>query len=122
MSNQLNILIVGDRGSGKSTAARVVTKALRDAGFAVELSDKDDVSEEQFHLRLEALRGTGVRVTCGNVHIKERGGAGHHLGKDKPCGISPIERAKGKSEGYWQMSPSDQWAEDKRNGILDWEN
>ena len=114
MSNQLNILIVGDRGSGKSTAARVVTKALRDAGFAVELSDKDDVSEEQFHLRLEALRGTGVRVTCGNVHIKECGGASVR-------GISPIERAKGRSEGYWQMSPSDQWAEDKRNGILDWD-
>ena len=31
------------------------------------------------------------------------------------------ERAKGRSEGYWDMSPENQWAEDKRLGILDWD-
>lgn len=31
------------------------------------------------------------------------------------------ERDKGRSEGYWDMSPEDQWAEDKRLGILDWD-
>lgn len=31
------------------------------------------------------------------------------------------EKAKGRSEGYWEMSASDQWAEDKRLGILDWD-
>jgi adenylylsulfate kinase-like enzyme len=66
----LNILVVGDVGSGKSTAARVITKALRDAGFHVELTDKDDISEDQFGLRLAALQGTTVRVTCGNVKVR----------------------------------------------------
>jgi ABC-type oligopeptide transport system ATPase subunit len=67
----LNILIVGGCGSGKSTAARVVTRALTDAGFVVELNDEDDVSEEQLALRLEALKGSTVRVSCGNVNIRE---------------------------------------------------
>lgn len=67
----LNILVVGDRGAGKSTAARVITQALQRAGFQVELNDKDDVPEEHLALRLKALQGTEVRVSCGNVKIKE---------------------------------------------------
>ena len=35
--------------------------------------------------------------------------------------ISQKERDKGRSETYWQMDARDQWAEDKRNGILDWD-
>ena len=31
------------------------------------------------------------------------------------------ERSKGRSENYWQMSAEEQWAEDKRLGILDWD-
>lgn len=31
------------------------------------------------------------------------------------------EKAKGRSAGYWDMSSEDQWAEDKRLGILDWD-
>ena len=31
------------------------------------------------------------------------------------------EKAKGRSPGYWDMDPRDQWAEDKRLGILDWD-
>jgi len=31
------------------------------------------------------------------------------------------EKAKGRSAGYWDMDPRDQWAEDKRLGILDWD-
>lgn len=70
--NALNILVVGESGSGKSTAARVISIALRRAGFQVELMDKDDVPEDQFDRRLEALRGTSVRITCGNATIRER--------------------------------------------------
>lgn len=35
--------------------------------------------------------------------------------------LTDKERAKGRSEGYWEMSSEDQWAEDKRLGILDWD-
>ena len=35
--------------------------------------------------------------------------------------LTEKERAKGRSEGYHDLSPSDQWAEDKRLGILDWD-
>jgi hypothetical protein len=35
--------------------------------------------------------------------------------------ITSEERAKGRSEDYWQLSAEERWAEDKDNGILDWE-
>jgi hypothetical protein len=35
--------------------------------------------------------------------------------------ITDRERAKGRSENYWQLSPEEQWAQDKNLGILDWE-
>lgn len=35
--------------------------------------------------------------------------------------LSPKEKEKGRSSGYWEMEPEDQWAEDKRLGILDWD-
>jgi len=35
--------------------------------------------------------------------------------------LTHLEQAKGRSEGYWEMSSKDQWAEDKRLGILDWD-
>jgi len=38
-----------------------------------------------------------------------------------PRALTPQEKAKGRSEGYWEMSAEDQWAEDKRLGILDWD-
>ena len=31
------------------------------------------------------------------------------------------EKAKGRSSTYWDMSAEEQWAEDKRLGILDWD-
>lgn len=68
----LNILIVGEAGKGKSTAARIITKALMDAGFKVELCDKDEMNEERFSKCKMALQGTVVRVTCGNARIKEK--------------------------------------------------
>jgi hypothetical protein len=43
-------------------------------------------------------------------------------------GLSPMvrqidgkERAKGRSSDYWQMGPDEQWAQDKRLGLLDWD-
>lgn len=41
--------------------------------------------------------------------------------KEKSRKISQIERDKGRSEDYWQTSPQEQWDEDKRLGILDWD-
>lgn len=35
--------------------------------------------------------------------------------------LNAKEKAKGRSRDYWDMSPEDQWAEDKRLGILDWD-
>jgi hypothetical protein len=40
---------------------------------------------------------------------------------EKKRAISDLEREKGRSENYWQKSAEDQWAEDKRLGILDWD-
>ena len=31
------------------------------------------------------------------------------------------EKTKGRSTDYWDMNPRDQWDEDKRLGILDWD-
>lgn len=35
--------------------------------------------------------------------------------------ISLKERRLGRSEDYYQMSPEDQWEEDSRLGLLDWD-
>lgn len=49
------------------------------------------------------------KVTCG------------HCLKKKPRELDEKEKARGRSPGYWEMDPRDQWAEDKRLGILDWD-
>jgi hypothetical protein len=43
--------------------------------------------------------------------------------KSKPVyrNLTAAEKGKGRSVGYWDMSASDQWAEDRRLGILDWD-
>lgn len=38
-----------------------------------------------------------------------------------PRKITSKEKAKGRSPDYWQLDPRDQWAEDRRLGILDWD-
>jgi hypothetical protein len=35
--------------------------------------------------------------------------------------ISDLERSKGRSESYHSLTARDQWDEDKRLGILDWD-
>jgi len=35
--------------------------------------------------------------------------------------INDKEKAKGRSLNYYQMSPEEQWEEDKKLGILDWD-
>jgi len=41
--------------------------------------------------------------------------------KKQPRRINEKEREKGRSADYWQMDVHDQWEEDKRLGILDWD-
>lgn len=105
--SKLNILVLGENGSGKSTTARVVMNALKRAGFKVELNDDDDASDDRIGLRLTALQGTTVTISCGNVKVPES--------------ITPLERSLGRSERHRDMSPQEQWEDDKRNGILDWD-
>lgn len=35
--------------------------------------------------------------------------------------INDLERSKGRSENYYQMSPQEQWDDDKKNKLLDWD-
>ncbi len=40
----------------------------------------------------------------------------------KPVDLSPeAERARGRHPDYERLSPREQWEEDKRLGILDWD-
>jgi len=41
--------------------------------------------------------------------------------KEKIRKLNDKERDKGRSEDYWQMTSQEQWEEDKRLGILDWD-
>ena len=40
--------------------------------------------------------------------------------KAKPA-LTPAEEAKGRTPDYHSLSPREQWAQDKRLGILDWD-
>jgi hypothetical protein len=56
-------------------------------------------------------------IHCVNHACKSNGGS-----YQKPTRkLNDKEKAKGRSSGYWDMSPEDQWAEDKMLGILDWD-
>jgi hypothetical protein len=67
----------------------------------------------------EALKLPNVRLpesflkALGVVPVKEARVSSRRL--------NARERELGRSENYWDMSPEDQWAEDKRLGILDWD-
>jgi dephospho-CoA kinase len=68
---KLNILILGEAGSGKSTASVLVYKALVDAGFKVEQTDEDarTMMTGPYNQRLESLKGTTVTISCGNAKV-----------------------------------------------------
>ena len=110
----LNILVLGKRGHARSIAARLCYVALANAGFIVtEPEDKDWVMPGPFNKRLQRLKRekkTTAKVTLGEAKVS--------VSKRK---LTPAEKAKGRSEGYHEMSARDQWAEDKRLGILDWD-
>lgn len=56
-------------------------------------------------------------IYCVNHACKSNGGT-----RQKPTReLSSKEKAKGRSSFYYEMTPEDQWAEDKRLGILDWD-
>ena len=44
-----------------------------------------------------------------------------YVARKKPRKITEKERLKGRSEDYNSQSAEDQWVEDKRLGILDWD-
>ncbi len=41
--------------------------------------------------------------------------------KKKKRKLNELEIRVGRTPNYWQMSPSNQWEEDKARGILDWD-
>ncbi len=43
------------------------------------------------------------------------------MDEQKPRTLTPQEIAKGRSSTYYEMTVEEQWAEDKRLGILDWD-
>ena len=65
----LNILILGENGIGKSTAAQIAALALIDAGFYVDLDDKDYMTGDQFKKSKKALKGTKVKISCGQAKV-----------------------------------------------------
>ena len=65
----LKVNVIGKAGAGKSTVARVIVEALRNAGFQAALDSKEaldssPVEPEQVHLCLKALQGKVVDVSC----------------------------------------------------------
>ena len=67
MSQGVKVIVCGQSGSGKSTVARTISIALRQAGFCVSLSDQDDISEDQYEKRKQSLSGGSVGIIVENV-------------------------------------------------------
>ena len=71
--SKLNILVLGKKGFGKSTAARICKKALQKAGFDVEF--EEDSKEAVLPLDLkkcnEALKKTTVKIYCGEAKVSK---------------------------------------------------
>lgn len=57
------------------------------------------------------------------MNIKKKKNEPNFLIKKAPKAreLTPAEQAKGRTPHYHSLSPREQWAEDKRLGILDWE-
>ena len=76
----------------------------------------------QKYATLEAIEGSSVvmrdrwenRFECDPNDLQEKKISARRK-------LDAKEISKGRSEGYWEMNPDDQWAEDKRLGILDWD-
>ena len=70
----LNILILGEAGSGKSTAAVCCYKYLTDMGFNVDVQDEEAriMMPGSFEQRRAALKGTKVTISCGQAKITEK--------------------------------------------------
>jgi len=113
MSN-LNILVLGKKGHARSIAATICYVALHNAGFIVaKPEDKDWLMPGPFTKRLQRLKRekkTSATVILGEDKVSVSKGR-----------LTPAERAKGRSERYHEMSPRDQWEEDKSLGLLDWD-
>lgn len=60
--SEVEVIVVGPAHIGKSTIARVLTRALRAAGLNPSLTDADSVNEERFGQILQAMRGRVVDV------------------------------------------------------------
>lgn len=63
----LDIKISGAAGSGKTTVARIIGKALVDAGLIVYRKMEEDdffISEEQFEKCKKSLQGSEVSISC----------------------------------------------------------
>jgi len=43
------------------------------------------------------------------------------MAKKKKRELNKLEIRVGRSSNYWQLSNEDQWAEDRRKDILDWD-
>ena len=50
-----------------SGVARIITKALREQGVLVSLSDRNDINEEKFEEAKKLLRDEQICVVCGKV-------------------------------------------------------
>ena len=63
---ELEILVSGFTGTGKSTIIQIIKDALKQNGIDVNIIDPDRVDDETFDLRLEELKKSFLMC-----HIKE---------------------------------------------------
>lgn len=73
--------------------------------------------DKEFEAKGYKFLGAGKDKAGVEVHVFEISEKDRDMSKR----FSKMERQLGRSEGYRSMSSEDQWAEDKRLGILDWD-
>lgn len=110
MKNELIIIVAGEPKTGKTTLIQWLQNALQAGGFEVSYQGEATprpIAERMLERSIALQQEVKITIQEKNFRPVRK--------------ITELERSKGRSENFYSLSNEDQWAQDKRLGLLDWD-